>query len=99
MSASLEGRNPRFRPDNLAAAHARVCKADLARIEANLSKAFDPVVNVINSESILFDKSDVGSRLIEAFTLPRDCHVLFHSPESTSEFAQKIWQSLTLVSW
>lgn len=90
MSASLEGLNPRFRLDKLAVSRARVRKKEFAQAGVDLSKAFDPVVNVANNESILFDETDIDSRIIEGLQLPRNRHALFHSGETMVDFAQKI---------
>lgn len=50
--------------------------------------------NVVNSESILFYGSGVGIRMIEAMTLPRDCHAMHCMEETTFEFFEKLCDSL-----
>lgn len=87
MPASLEGMNLHFHPNNLAAAWVRVQKTEFARARVDLSKAVDPLVNVSNNESILFDETDVGNRMIEGLALSRDHHALLHSGETTVDFA------------
>lgn len=75
LLASLEGLNPHFNPEALAATRVRGRKEDFARIGVDLNKAFDPVPNVINSEFILFDVSDIGSRLIEFLVTVMLCFI------------------------
>lgn len=72
----MEGLNPRIRPETLAAAHTKGRDEDFAWIGADLSRAFDHVSNVINSEFVLFKELDVGSCLMEVIALPRDCHAM-----------------------
>lgn len=62
-------------------------------------QTFNPVPNVVISESILFDDSDVGSRMIEAMALPRDRHAMHHSEEMMVDFAERLCDSLSLVSF
>lgn len=93
----LDGLDPCFRSENLATARAKDREEDFAHIGVELSEAFDPMSNVVNSKSILFNESNVGSQLIESMTLPRDCHAMFHSRESTADFAEKVCQSLALA--
>lgn len=95
---SLEGLDPRFRPDLLAMALAKDHDEDFARIGVDPSKAFNLVPNVINTESVLFDGSNVGSRLVEAMALPQDSHAMCHSKETKEEFAEKLCESLALVT-
>lgn len=71
---------------------------DFAHIRVNLSRAFDLVPYIINSESLRFDKSNIRSRLMEAMTPPREHHAMHHSEETTVKLAQKVCQSLALVS-
>lgn len=60
--------------------------------------AFNPVPNIVNSESSWFDNSDVGSRMIKEMVLPRNCHTMCHSEETTVEFTERLCESLALVS-
>lgn len=98
VPASLEGLNPCYRPENLVEARRKRHAECFAELGMDVSEAFDPVPNILNSESILFDESDLGSRLMESFALPRDRHAMCHSEGSTGDFAEKIYRSLAVVS-
>lgn len=49
VPASLDGLNPRFRPDQLAAARVKGYNEDFGRIGVDPRRAFDPVPNIMNS--------------------------------------------------
>lgn len=70
---------------------------DFNQIRVYTGKAFDLMANVVN-ESVFFDDSDVGCRMVEAMAVPRDCHVMCHIEETTEEFFEKLCDSLGLVS-
>lgn len=59
---------------------------------AQINKEFHLVPNVINTESILFYGSDVGSRMVEPMSLPCDCHAMCHREKTTEEFVEKLWR-------
>lgn len=90
--------DPRFIPDLMTAVRVKGRNEDFSRIGVNPKRAFDPVPNVVNTESVLFDDTDVGSRMVEVMTLPRDRHMMCHREETTEEFAEKLCESLRLVS-
>lgn len=96
--SSLEGLNPRFYPDMLAMARLEGREIEFSWMGVDPQRVFNPVPNIMNSELILFDESDVGSSMIDAMTLPRDRHVMYHSKGKTLEFTERFWESLTLVS-
>lgn len=75
----LEGLSPRFRPEALVTARTKGCGEDFTRIRVIVTRAFDPVPNDVNCKSVLFDDSDVGSRLIEGMALSRDRHAMRHN--------------------
>lgn len=95
---SLESLDPIFHPDLLAKAHVKGCDEDFARVEVDPSNAFDPVPNIINTDSMLFNDPDVDSHMVEAMTLPRDRHIMCRSEENTEEFVERLYESLALVS-
>lgn len=94
---SLEGLNPHFHPDVLVIARVEDHNEDFKRRGADPRKAFSPVSNVVNSESILFD-SNVGSQMVEAMALLRDRHAMFSTNETMFEFVERLCNSLMLVS-
>lgn len=96
--SSLEGLDPRFRLDILAAARVKARDEEFRRMGVSPRKTFNPVPNVINTKSILFDDSDVGCCMLEAMMLPRDRHVMCHTEDTTKEFAMKLSKSFGLVS-
>lgn len=98
VGSTLEGFNPCFRPDVLVIARVEDRNKDFNQMGVDPRRAFNPVSNVVNSKSILFDDSDVGSRLIEAMVFPRDRHAMFHSEETTMDFAERLYDSIALVS-
>lgn len=87
---SLEGLDPCFSRESLVAARAKGRERDFARVGMDLSQAFDPVPNVVNLESILFDESDIENYLVEAMMLAHDRHAMYYSDESTTEFVEKV---------
>lgn len=79
VSTLLKGLNPRFHLEALAAAHIKGCNKDFAHLRIDPSRAFNLVPNVMNSKSVLLDKSNVGSCLLESLVLPRDRHAMYHT--------------------
>lgn len=98
VSVSLKGLDLRFWLDALRVARLKAREANFERLGIDSSKAFDPVANVIVSESIIFDDIDVGSCMIEALALPRDHHTMLHGKEMTEEYGRKFGHNLVIVS-
>lgn len=98
IPASFEGLDPRFRPKVVEKGQRELRANDFNCWEVDPSIAFSPIPNVVNSESVLVDDSEVGSRLLESIILPRDRHLLQHCRDSSENLALKISQSLTVVS-
>lgn len=98
VPASLEGIDPCFRSNLLVAARVKGHNNNFNQIGVDPWKACDPVPNVMNTEFILFDDSDIGYRMVEAMTLSHDHHVICHSEETMEEFVEKLCESLRLVS-
>lgn len=98
VPTSLEGLDLCFHMDLLAVACVKGRTEDFSQIGVDQRRAFDPMPNVINTESVPFDYSDVGFRMVEAMVLPRDQHAMRHSKETTKDFAKKLFESLGLVS-
>lgn len=71
---------------------------DFSRMGVDPEQAFNPILNVENSKSILLDGSDVGRRMIEEIAFPRDLHVMYYLEETTTEFAKRLCDSLPPVS-
>lgn len=98
VPTSLDGLDSRFFLDILATAHVKGQNEDFNRIGVDPCRAFDRTPNIVNSESILFDDSDVGSHMVEVMALLCDRHAMCHSEETTAEFAEKLYGTLGLVS-
>lgn len=94
----MEGLDPHFRPDVLEMTRLEGRNSEFCEIGFDPRSAFNTVPNVVNSESIIFVDSNVGSRMMEAIALPRDRHAMFHSEETTLEFANRLCGTLALVS-
>lgn len=98
VPTSFEELDPRFKPGALAVSLLKGHNEDFARLSMDESTAFNPVRNVVNSESMLLDDSEVRSRLLESMALPRDHHLMQYREDTTEEFAQNFCRSLTVVS-
>lgn len=94
---SLKGLDPGLRPEVIEEARSRVWTEDFGRWGIDISRAFNPIPIVLNSESVLMDNSEVGSRLLESIVLSRDYHPLQHCKDSTEKFARKFCQSFAAV--
>lgn len=94
---SMEGLDPYFCPDRKEVARVKGRNKDFSRIEVDPKRAFDPVPNVVNTESILFNDSDVESHMVKAMTLSYDRHAMCYNEETTEEFAKKLCESVGLV--
>lgn len=97
VRASPEGLDSHLQ--TLAAACVQGHNGNFHRMRVDPSKAFDPVPNVVNEKSILFYDSSIGSRMIKAMALSRDSHTICHSEETTVDFAEKLCESIALVSY
>lgn len=71
---------------------------DFARLGIDPSKAFNPVQNIIELESILFDDTNVRSRMIKVLSLSCDRHIILYKEETTKEYVRKFFHSLAVVS-
>lgn len=70
--------------------------ADFALLGVDPSEAFNPMLNVINTESTLHDDSNIGSRLLVSLALPCDHHTMHHSKDITEEFVEIFSHSLAM---
>lgn len=72
VSPTLEGLDPRFQHVRMSTIRAQGRRVDFEEAGMDLSQAFDPVPNVMNSKSVRFDDSDVGSCHVKSLVLPHD---------------------------
>lgn len=94
---SFEGLDPRLLPEAVEESRRRVRDEDFAQWGIDLSRAFNPVPNMINSDSVLMDNSKVGCQLLESTILSRDHHLLRYCKDTTEDMVQKFRQSLVVV--
>lgn len=89
VSLSLKGLNFWFWPVNMEATRIERWDVAFTKIRADLGLAFNLIPNVMKTESVLHDDSDVSNQLLES---------LAHSMDTTEEFAQKLAHNLAWVS-
>lgn len=98
VGPSLEELLLHFRPDVLAMVRAEGRNEDFSQRGVDPRQAFKPIPNVVKSESIIFDDSDVRSCMVEAMALSRDHHAMFVTNKTIVDFFERLCYSLALVS-
>lgn len=99
MSSCLEGLYPCFHPRSLKSQRLKLREEDFNQHGIDPARVYDPVPNVIESESVLFDDSDVGCRMVEAVFLPGDRQAMCFNEETAAELAQIFANSSAVVSF